>query len=352
MLGAILKQRITAEGFVSVAEYMSLCLHHKEHGYYRTAQVLGQEGDFITAPEISPVFGEMLGLWVAGQWQALGCPASFTLLELGPGSGQLMQDMLRAAGKLPGFLEAAQVHLLEMHPQLKQQQAAKLAHLPRAPIWLHADEAAPLAALPRQPLILVANEFLDALPIRQLQFENGRWRERIVVLSGEKPAFAVGEVVAEIPEMPALRPPKEGDILEIGEDAARRMHHVLSFLQQEGGAALWLDYGYEKADYGDSLQALQRHRMVDALTQPGQCDLTAHVNFAALAKQVQMAGLHAELTTQGSFLRSLGIEIRTQLLARQTKDEAAKERVYLATERLIAPDKMGHLFKVLEIAAP
>jgi NADH dehydrogenase [ubiquinone] 1 alpha subcomplex assembly factor 7 len=343
-LGRILADRIVRGGPINVADYMAAALGDPEHGYYRRADPLGAGGDFTTAPEISQLFGELIGAWLIDCWDRAGRPARFNLVELGPGRGTLMADIVRVARHVPGFLSAAEIHLVEINPRLRQAQAAALAGL--APSWHDA-----FAAVPDGPVMLVANEFLDALPIRQLVFWKGAWRERLVDWSAEGGFhFVLSE---ERSPLSLLVPPEtSGDeraiyelspaVIAVGTEVARRV-------AAHGGAALFVDYGRAESGPGESLQAVRAHRMVGVLENPGEADLSAHVDFARLGRVARDAGADiAGPAAQGDFLAALGIGIRAERLKRGLPDEgaAALDR---AVERLTCPDAMGQLFKVLAV---
>lgn len=344
---------IAGRGPIGIDDYMALCLGHPEHGYYRTRDPLGRRGDFITAPEISQMFGELIGLWCADYWLRSGRPASVTLVELGPGRGTLMADAHRAAGAIPGFLDAVSIHLVETSPVLRAAQAATLNDVP-APTW-H-DE---LASLPDSgPLLVIANEFFDALPIRQFIRTDRGWCARRVGLTPEAGTPRFMPVVdpdpsldPETPGNPAPNTPI-GSIIEnspasetITRDLARRISH-------QGGAALIIDYGHTQSTSGDTLQAVRAHQYADPFDAPGEADLTAHVDFAALARAAQEQGarVHGPVT-QGQFLHTLGIEARAaRLKARATTPQ--DREIDLALHRLTAPDQMGRLFKALALSTP
>jgi len=337
-LGLILRERIAKSGPVSVAEFMELALAHPDYGYYRRKDPLGVAGDFTTAPEISQMFGEMVGLWLAVVWQGMGAPSRFILAEAGPGRGTLMADILRAGGMVPGFRQAAELHLVETSPALRAKQAEPLKDA--SPHW-HDD----LASLPEDaPLLFVANEFLDALPIRQYVRVPDGWRERLVGRDGSGFAFVEGPLAAVSAPAGQL-----GDICEINEPARAVAALIGSRLAIQGGAALLIDYGYEKTAVGDTLQAVRQHAYAPVLEAIGESDLTAHVDFDAFARAA--AGARAyPLLNQGKFLRSMGIELRAERL-RQSQPSKSDE-IMKACRRLIDAAEMGTLFKVLCLTAP
>ncbi|MCV2888656.1 class I SAM-dependent methyltransferase [Ruegeria aquimaris] len=338
-LRALLLERIATQGPMSLADYMSECLLHPVHGYYATRDPLGRSGDFTTAPEISQMFGELMGLALAQAWMDQGSPAPFVLAELGPGRGTLMADALRATRAVPGFHEAARVHLVEASPVLRAEQAKLLARF--APVWR--DD---MQSLPQLPLFLIANEFFDALPIRQFVREGAQWRERLVGARGQMLCLGLGAAVAQ----PGLRERQEdtrdGDLVELCPSAPVIVARIAERIAARGGAALIVDYG-DWRSLGDTFQALQNHQAADPFAEPGQADLTAHVDFEALALAARGGGCaHSRLTPQGVFLERLGITPRAQHLAdRLTGPE--RDLLVSAHRRLTHPDEMGNLFKVL-----
>jgi NADH dehydrogenase [ubiquinone] 1 alpha subcomplex assembly factor 7 len=348
-LGELLARRIRAQGPLTVAEYMGEALGHPEHGYYATRDPFGKRGDFITAPEISQIFGELVGLWAATVWETLGRPPRIVLAELGPGRGTLMADALRAAKVWPDFAAAIELHLVETSPVLRGMQAQMLGGA--RPAW-HDD----FDSLPEGPLIVIANEFLDALPIHQLVRTEAGWRERVVTLdeSGSGLAFAVAEEETKFSKEVPLRfaGAPEGSIFELSPLAVSIGLRVAMRLARGGGAALLIDYGHFLSACGDTLQAVRDHRRHEILADPGAADLTAHVDFGMLADVLTAGGsaVHGPMT-QGAFLRALGIEKRAEsLLARATAAQANDIRI--AVERLVAADQMGTLFKVLAATQP
>lgn len=348
-LGAALLGRIAESGPISVEDFMGACLADPAHGYYagtRAAARIGGAGDFITAPEISQVFGELLGLWAAETWRLLGAPPAIRLVELGPGRGTLMADALRAIGAVaPAFRTALRVHLVEISPLLREAQRAALSGA--EPTWHDT-----LDQVPRGPLIVLANEFFDALPVRQLVRRGGAWRERTVTVDDGRLVFATGAVVADPPVEPAHASAAEGAIVEIC-PAGRAIAAALGRrVARDGGAALIVDYGTAESAPGDSLQAVSRHSPVDALAAPGEADLTAHVDFAALSRAASAAGAVAYgPLPQGTLLTRLGIVARTAALAARMRD-MQRRLLTTGTQRLIDPAHMGTLFKTLALIAP
>ncbi len=351
--------RIARLGPMTLAEYMTAALCDADHGYYMTGEPFGAGGDFITAPEISQMFGEMIGLWCAETWGRMGAPDPFHFIELGPGRGTLMADALRAAGAVPGFLEAARLHLVEISPALRTRQSETLkaagASLIALPKWHDS-----LASVPGGPLLLIANEFFDALPVRQFVRcrEAGAlsWRERLVTLSENREtlAFALGPATIKAT---ALLPPEAagvpaGGIFEISPTSAALAGEIGARITQDGGAALIVDYGAARPSGEATLQGVRRHARHDILEAPGQADLTAHVDFAALTRAAGVAGARAwGPVPQGTFLASLGIAARARTLTRAASPKQGQE-IAAAMDRLIGPALMGELFKVLAFAHP
>ena len=340
-LEGIIRARIARLGPISVADYMALCLLHPEHGYYTTRNPLGQTGDFITAPEISQMFGELLGLWLAQTWRDQGAPEAFVLAELGPGRGTLMADALRAASRVRGFTKAARLCLVEVNPALQAQQAGLLGRY--GPEWF-----ADVTALPDGPLFLVANEFFDALPVRQYIRDASGWHERLIGLQDDTLAFGLGPVLPDgaVGGLPAQ---EAGEAFREASPAGASLASALAGrIAKAGGVALILDYGGDGSD-GDTFQALKAHRKVSPLATPGEADLTAHVDFASLRHAATGVGARMTATTpQGAFLERLGITQRAQALA-VGRTGAALDALIAAHRRLTHPAEMGTLFKVAAV---
>jgi NADH dehydrogenase [ubiquinone] 1 alpha subcomplex assembly factor 7 len=336
-LARLLAERIAATGPLTVADYMAECLLHPRHGYYATRDPLGAAGDFTTAPEISQMFGELLGLALVQSWLEQGAPRSVVLAELGPGRGTLMADVLRATSKVPGFASAAKVHLVEASPKLRDEQRKRV---PQA-TW-HAS----VADLPEGPLFLLANEFFDALPIRQFVRQGPLWAERVIGLAGEHLAWGLAPP-ASIPGLAdRLAGTRDGDVVEVCPALPGIIGEVGRRIANQGGAALVVDYGGWHLT-GDSFQAVRRHAYADPLDAPGEADLTAHVDFETLARAAAPAAT-TPMTTQGAFLERLGITSRAQVLARNLQGERLAAHV-AAHRRLTHPDEMGTLFKVMGV---
>ncbi|MAS43678.1 MAG: methyltransferase [Rhodobacteraceae bacterium] len=376
----LIRARIAQGGPMPLAEYMGLCLGHPRHGYYITRDPLGAAGDFTTAPEISQMFGELVGLWLAQAWLDLGSPARVVLAEPGPGRGTLMADALRAAGRVPGFAEAARPHLVETSPALRARQAEALAG--RDPRWFDRLEDLPDDA----PLLLVANEFFDALPIRQFLRVAGAWRERVVGMTGDG-ALTLGLGGAAPGNWDGAQGAPDGAVVETCPAGEAAAGWIGARLARTGGAALIVDYGYGRRPPmgGDTFQALRAHEYVDPLAEPGLADLTAHVDFGALARAAEGQGARAwPLATQGAFLERLGITARAQSLVRSLASPAPRpaprpapagaphspalaptgagrgagpqddpvEAIVSAHRRLTHPEEMGDLFKALALTGP
>lgn len=341
-LGRQLAERIRRDGPIGVDAFMAAALADPLHGYYRTRDPLGAAGDFITAPEISQVFGEIIGAWCAEQWRLMGAPEPVELVELGPGRGTLMADLLRALAVLPAVRRAVRLHLVETSPVLRQAQQALLAarHPDIVPTWHDS-----LDTVPEGALLLVANEFFDALPIRQWQHQAGAWHERLIGLDPAGGfAFTLGP-----PAVPPMAPPQAGDglLFETAEPSLALARAIGRRLAAVPGAALIVDYGHAVPAAGETLQAVRAHRFVPVLDAPGEADLTAHVDFLALAEALAAGGAASwGPVTQGDFLTINGAGLRAAALARGKPAETAAS-ISHAVARLLDPAQMGSLFKVL-----
>ncbi|MEL6736600.1 MAG: SAM-dependent methyltransferase, partial [Pseudomonadota bacterium] len=345
----ILRDRILMEGPMPVADYMQLCLTHPDHGYYTTTRPIGGRasanrsgGDFITAPEVSQMFGEMIAVWCMEVWQALGCPAPFSLVEIGPGRGTLMRDFLRVARALPGFLEAADIHLVEISPTLGEQQSLTLSeHLSRIKWVRDIDQ------LPDQPIILIGNELLDALPFRQWVKMGDNWHERAIGLTPQPQSMHNGAATAlhfttrpntllPVPDYDA----PDGTIIETAPAREGFVRALADLLVKNQGAALLIDYGTLESGQtkpSNTFQAMRDHAFVDVLERPGEADLTSHVSFAPLVQVARQAGcVVPPPTTQGAFLAALGIAERCGSLG-QNKSPAVQAQLKSAVERLVLP---------------
>ncbi len=348
-----LKQRIIrqieASGAISVADYMAMCLFDRDAGYYTTREPFGKEGDFITAPEVSQMFGELVGVWCVSAWRAMGAPSDFVLCEMGPGRGTLMKDLIRAARKLaPEFIAAANVHMVEISDRLQQVQQATLAEDAKNIIWTTKfSEIAP------RPLIFVANELFDAIPSRQYVKTRGRFVERMITLDTEGHlSFAAGSGSIDTSLLPpASDVAPEGSIFEIAPARSALMQEISAHIHRERGAALLFDYGHLQQGFGDTLQALSRHTSVDVLHIPGAADLTTHVDFHSVAEAARGEGCKTSAMTQGDFLIAMGLIDRAGALG-HGKSAAVQDQIRIDVERLAGPDQMGTLFKVLCVTDP
>ncbi|ETD81011.1 class I SAM-dependent methyltransferase [Rhodobacter capsulatus] len=340
-LARLLAARIAAEGPIGLDQYMADCLLHPEHGYYATRDPFGRAGDFITAPEISQMFGEMLGLCLAQVWLDQGRPAPFILAEIGPGRGTLLADVTRVIARVPGMADAARLHLIEASPTLRAVQRQTLA---AHPVSWHDS----VATLPEAPLFLLANEFFDALPIRQFLRTEAGWAERQVGLVGEclVPGLAPPTRFAALEHRLVDTTP--GDVVETCPAAAPIMGEIARRIATHGGVALVIDYGHWRS-LGDTLQAVRAHGFCDPFAVPGEADLTAHVAFEPLAEAARAAGAQASaMTAQGVLLERLGISARAEALAARLSG-AAREAHVAAHRRLTHPEEMGQVFQSLAI---
>jgi SAM-dependent MidA family methyltransferase len=346
-----IRRRIAAAGPMPVDEYMSLCLGDPDHGYYTTREPIGAGGDFITAPEISQMFGELIGLWMTALWKQMGSPAQVRVIELGPGRGTLMKDAMRAAQVVPAFTEAVELHLIEISPVLEEQQERTLEPLAMPMSW-HPS----LTDVPDSPSIIIANEFFDALPVKQAVKDETGWHERRIGIDGDKNlAFVVsGDPIPHFESLlpAALRTAPVASIFEWRADTAA--FDLGKRLNEHGGAALVIDYGHIESAAGDTLQAMSQHSYADALSAPGTIDLTAHVDFQALIRSAEAMGTKAYgPMNQSRFLRRLGIETRASMLKAKATRAVAVE-IDAAVARLIGHTRtgMGELFKVAVLTHP
>lgn len=310
--------------------------------YYAHARPFGREGDFITSPDISQMFGEMIAIWCVDLWAQAGQPAKVMLAELGPGRGTMMADILRTARNWPEFARGLDVHLVETSPQLRAAQKTALAGY--NPTW-HDD----ISSLPRDAFsLIISNEFFDALPICQWVWHSGAWHERCVMwdAAAEAPVFSLRPAAADITaHIPAHLTPAEGDIFETSPACRAVAHHLGAHIAQSGGACLAIDYGHARSALGDTLQAVSRHKYAPVLENIGQQDITAHVDFEALAAAATAAGAQSwPIITQEKFLTNLGIAARAEQLAQKASPQQ-RAQIPLDLHRLIAPSAMGSLFK-------
>lgn len=335
-----LEAQIARTGPITVAQFMTAALHDPSAGYYATRPALGDEGDFITAPLISQMFGELIGVWAASAWTLMGEPQALRLIEMGPGDGTLMSDILRAARMAPGFLEAADVWLVETSEPLEVLQRARLGDQVR---W-----AASLAEVPAgAPVLIVSNELLDCLPARQFVRTAVGWCEQLIGLDAEGGlAFTLNPTPVRdlLPDAP------EGAVFEQSAAQAALGAELGARLVADGGAALLIDYGRDAPEFGDTLQAIRRHRRVDPLEAPGEADLTIHADFPAVMAAAEREGAESAILTQAEFLARLGVGMRAEALVRARPDKAPM--IGRQLNRLVAADQMGELFKACCLFSP
>jgi SAM-dependent MidA family methyltransferase len=348
-LKARIVELIAAQGPMSVAQFMTLALLDPKEGYYATRDPLGAGGDFVTAPEVSQMFGEMVGLWLLQAWADQGCPPHCRLVELGPGRGTLMADALRAMAVERDFVADLEVVLVEASPVLQEIQAEKLRGSGASISW----QAQLGDELGDRPLFLVANEFFDALPLRQYVRTERGWCERMVTAKDGELAFALAPVPLPKGAVPQDREAApDGGVYEVSPASTALAETIAAIIAARGGAALVVDYGYASVTgFGETLQAVGGHRFVDALDIPGEHDLSAHVDFAALAAAGRRGGANVfGPTTQGAFLATIGLVERAEQLMKAHPESAAD--LLAASERLIGGDQMGTLFKALAFLPP
>jgi len=345
-----IRKLIKSSGPMPVWRYMELCLMHPLYGYYVSRDPLGREGDFTTAPEVSQMFGELLGLWAASIWKAIGSPPVLRLIELGPGRGTMMADALRALRVLPPLYQSLSIHLVEINPVLREKQRATLSGVRNIAWHDNIDE------VPEGPTVILANEYFDVLPIHQAVKRETGWHERVVKLD-ESGALVFGAGAEPIPRFEVLLPPlvraaPVGAVFEWRPDA--EIMKIATRVRDQDGAALIIDYGHLRSDAGDTFQAIARHSFTDPLKNPGQADVTAHVDFQALVRAAEDIGarVHGPVT-QGELLRRLGIEARAlSLMAKATPE--VSEDISGALKRLTDSGRggMGSMFKALAISEP
>jgi len=345
-----LKKLIRSSGPMPVWRYMELCLTHPQYGYYVSRDPLGREGDFTTAPEVSQMFGELLGLWTASVWKAIGSPPLLRLIELGPGRGTMMTDALRALRVLPPLYQSLSIHLVEINPVLRDKQKAVLSGVPNV-AW-HED----IDEVPDGPAVVLANEYFDVLPVHQVVKRENGWHERVVEIDGSG-ALVFGAAAEPMPRFEMLLPPlvraaPVGAVFEWRPDT--EIMKITTRVRDQDGAALIVDYGHLRSDAGDTFQAIARHSFTDPLKNPGQADVTAHVDFQALVRAAEDLGARAHgPVSQGEFLKRLGIETRAATLMAKTTPEISED-ISGALKRLIGGGRggMGSMFKVLAISGP
>jgi NADH dehydrogenase [ubiquinone] 1 alpha subcomplex assembly factor 7 len=349
-LQAELKKLIASSGPMPVWRYMELCLTHPRYGYYVSRDPLGREGDFTTSPEISQMFGELLGLWAASVWRAMDSPETLRLIELGPGRGTMMADALRAMRVLPPLYQALHVDLVEINPVLREKQRATLSGVRNIAWHDRFDD------VPAGPSIIFANEYFDVLPVHQMVKREDGWHERTVGI-GADGALAFGAAAEPMPRFEVLVPPvvraaPVGAVFEWRPDT--EIMKIAGRLRDSGGAALIIDYGHTRSDAGDTFQAIARHSFADPLQNPGLADVTAHVDFQALARGAEDVGARVHgAVSQGEFLKRLGIEQRAAALMAKAAPEVAAD-ISGALKRLTEGGRggMGAMFKVLAVSDP
>lgn len=342
-----IKRHIQTNGPLPLAEYMHWCLADKTHGYYQTQNAFGRKGDFITAPEVSQMFGELIGVWLIKTWHTLGSPTPFSLIELGPGNGTLMNDILRAVRVDPEFLAGARVTLVETSERLVSKQRKKLSGFENIEWQQSLDEA------PSMPSLIVANEFLDALPFRQYVKADGQWRENCVGLNDDgELSWVLGSGILDPDSLPTRHDKEsEGAVFEISTVRETIVENIAHRLSEKGGAALLIDYGHAKSGFGDTFQGISAHSHTDPLLNPGEADLTSHVDFEPLVSVAEKSGCVAmPVLTQGEFLLRLGLLERAGALG-SGKSADEQKRITLEAERLALPQEMGDLFKVLAVSS-
>jgi NADH dehydrogenase [ubiquinone] 1 alpha subcomplex assembly factor 7 len=341
-------QTIDHKGAITVQEYMDYCLFDPEYGYYRTHTTpIGRAGDFTTAPEISQMFGEMIGLWVINLYEQFDEPNEIALVELGPGRGTLMSDLLRSIRLRPAMIKNLSIHLMEINPHLI---ALQKEHLKDYPLTWHDSLESLLKHCESKLTFVIANEFFDVLPLQQFIYQE-QWFERLITYNHAQEEFCF--CLAQQPtqfdnQLEKYPPPKAGDILEINSQATRIYQDFMTFFSRNKGGMLIFDYGYSQPLYGDSLQAVKDHRFSDVFNNPGDSDLTAHVNFWQLHQQSLDSPTEAYVTTQGQFLLNNGIRIRAAQLA-HGKSESVRQQILMDLDRLTSEKEMGQMFKVLEV---
>ncbi|WP_455480415.1 class I SAM-dependent methyltransferase [Bartonella sp. B12(2025)] len=342
-----IREIIALTGPITVSQYMTLALTDPQFGYYQTQTPFGRSGDFITAPEVSQLFGEIIGIWVLASWKAQDCPHPFILAEIGPGRGTLMDDILRTIKKLSTTaFNAAEIFLVEISQQLAKEQKKRLFSYQKQIYSIESFDQ-----IPSKPLFLIANELFDALPINQYIKVNGEWRERRITMNQDGdfvfiatphklPSSCLQSCYSEIPD---------GTIFEHAPSRHQLMQKVSDHLVQMKGSALLIDYGASDLAFGDTLQALSKHKFRNIFDAPGEHDLTSHVGFSFLKKIAIEQGCFAEILEQGDFLLKMGLLERAKQLGAD-KSATLQNKIYHDIERLAGPDQMGKLFKVLHVS--
>ncbi|EJF81103.1 class I SAM-dependent methyltransferase [Bartonella doshiae] len=342
-----IKEIIARNGPITISQYMTLALTDPQFGYYQTQTPFGRTGDFITAPEVSQLFGEMIGIWTLANWKAQGCPSPFILAEMGPGRGTLMDDILRTIQKLSTVaFNAAEVFLIEISKNLAKEQKKRLLSYKKQ---IHSVES--FDQIPSKTLFLIANEFFDTLPINQYIKVKGEWKERRITINQDGnfifiadprklPSFCLQSYFFEIPD---------GTIFEHAPSRHQLMQQISNHLVQMNGSALLIDYGASDLAFGDTLQAVSKHKFRDIFDAPGEHDLTSHVDFSFLKKIALEQGCFAEIFEQGDFLLKMGLLERAAQLG-ANKSVTLQNKIRQDIERLAGPNQMGKLFKVLYVS--
>ena len=352
-LAAALRDEISRDGPITLARYMEQALGHPTLGYYRNRDPLGTRGDFTTAPEISQMFGEMIGAWLAVAWQQSGSPDLINLVEIGPGRGTMMSDALRVTRAVAGFHGSIKLHLVETSEPLRAAQATAMAHCGVSATWHDSCDN-----LPSGPLLLVANEFFDALPVHQFEQTRDGWRERLITFNdqdGDRFRLVLSDAAPPFTPPMMLQDAPLGSVWETSPQSQATIRALAGRIAADGGVALIIDYGYGQPSCGESLQALRAHHRHDPLAEPGSADITAHVDFTALGASAAAAGAKTYgPIDQGPFLTGLGLaaraeRLRAAALARNRPDQAAA--IATAYKRVSAPTEMGSLFKALAFSA-
>jgi NADH dehydrogenase [ubiquinone] 1 alpha subcomplex assembly factor 7 len=344
---------IEDHGPIRVGDFISDALVHPQHGYYATQVALGSSGDFTTSPEISQVFGELVGSWLVHAWEAMGAPSAFNLIELGPGRGTLMADILRVAKVRPKFLKAVHVYMIEASGKMRYAQKRLLA-----PTGVRITWADKLGDVPPGPVLLLANEFFDCLPIRQFvrtaSSSDEPWKERLVGVTGEGEAKKLGFVLSKetYPDQPGMpQGAQPEDIFEVCQAGSEVIAEIAARLGEHKGRALIIDYGHGRSGYGDTLQAMRKHEPWPVLDKAGLADVTAHVDFAALARHARNDGLRVDgPIRQADFLERLGLTLRLEAIEKNIKEEDKRKDIRQGALRLVDRNGMGELFKVMALS--
>jgi len=354
-LAAIIRDEIKAHGAMPLSRYMKLCLGHEEHGYYMTRDPFGVQGDFTTAPEISQMFGEIIGAWLVDAWHKMGAPKAFCLFEMGGGRGTLMRDIIRVAQKEPDFMAALHLYMMEMSPILmeKQKQALVAYDFVNPVLWVSCIDDAPRD----MPCLFIGNEFLDALPVEQLTLTDAGWAKKMIDLNIDDTFRLFDKLLKDkdqalLDALPqGLFSPKISDIVEVSLEQRSLNNDLIKIIQNQGGTILWIDYGFKNNGHGDTLQGVKNHEFTDILHAPGEVDITTHINFSALADLAlsQNMTVHGPVS-QKQFLTALGIEVRAEMLKRNAP-KLVREEIEAGLSRLINADQMGDLFKVVAFSA-